>query len=424
MQIPSTVKLPRPPGTFVLSSFKLSRLWKTGLVGCAFLAPLNAEELSPIPSEAALGIWDFNDPTNPAEASDSIYRTPMTLQGGAVFSADGAGRSGQAGDFAINFGLGGGHARMADPALMTLLNQSNLLNDELSIVFWQRWLTSPNNSSTVWINSTSAIGERGLQSHLPWGDGTVFFDTSGCCTIPSQRLSSGLGSAFPSFDWQHWHHIALIKNRTGKQIWIDGKLLVSQSSGVAPLLSDWTELLLGQQPGAALNSLKGLVDDFALFGMALEPAHIAALAAGSAPAALVLPPESRPPRIENLVPAEGTLSHPPAAGISFTISTLEPNEIDPETIRIVLNDIDSTEFFVIGGSPQNRTVTYAESLEFDRLYSIRVEASDQAGRVTTRSWTFDTADPATTPSHRMRSTEIQRPIANRPTSRERFGNSN
>lgn len=362
-------------------------------------AMLSAQDLPQIESADALGIWDFDSAAIANRAEDSIYGTPILMEGSTVFSVDGAGRGGQSGDRAMDFGTGGGTALLSDPAFMALLNQSNGNKDQLSIVFWQRWNTAINSSSTIWFNSAASGGSRGLQAHVPWSDGSVYFDTSGCCESPTQRLNAGIGSLFSNFNWQQWHHVALIKNGRGKQIWINGQLLTSQSSGVAPLLNDWTDAILGQQPGSALNTMKGLIDDFAIFGTALAPEHVQALAAGVSPSALVMPLTSRPPRIDNFFPANGAVSHPPQSGISFTASTYEPNEITPSSIRVLINGSDVSDSLNIGGTAQERTISYSNSLVMDRTYAINVEVTDQAGRVSTSAWSFDTADPATTPTH-------------------------
>jgi len=179
--------------------------------------------------------------------------------------------------------------------------KANALHDQLTVVFWEKWSTSYAANSAVWFSSASALGNRGFQAHVPWSDNIVYFDTSGCCASPAQRLSAATTSVFPSFNWQQWHHIALVKNGGSKQIWIDGQLLTSQATGASALLSDWTEVLVGEQLGSSGNTLKGLLDDFAIFGTALQPSQIASLAAGTSPAALVVPPASRPPQIVSLI---------------------------------------------------------------------------------------------------------------------------
>lgn len=271
--------------------------WAALAFGLAAISPL-AGAVPYVDPADVLGIWDFNSVAVATQAADLMQGTPMVYQASTAFSADAGGRSGLAGDRAVNFGtVAGNSARIGDAAFMALLNQSNAVHDKLSVVFWQKWSTGIAASSTVWFNSASASGgNRGFQIHLPYGDGTVYFDTSGCCDLATQRLSAGIASVFPSFNWQQWHHFALIKDGGAKQVWVDGQLFMSQTTGAAALPSDMTEVLVGQVLGTAGNSLRGLLDDFAIFGTGLEPTQIAALASGTSPAALVVPPESRPPQ--------------------------------------------------------------------------------------------------------------------------------
>ncbi len=360
--------------------------------------PLCGQSFPPVNPDQALGVWNFNDPALSTRSNDLLTGTAILFEGSTAFSADSAGRSGQAGDRALNFGSTGiNAARLTDAPFMALLNDRNLSGDQISVVFWQRWSTGTGNSSTVWFRSAGA-GNRGFQGHLPWGDGTLFFDHSGCCAIPSQRLTVA-SSSVPGLNWQQWTHIALIKNGGSKQIWVNGQLAASQSSGAAALVGDWTELLLGQTLDTPSNAMKGLVDDFAIFTTALEPSHISALASGTGPLDLIVAPLDRVPAFSSLTPANGSTFHPVGGGLGFTASTVAPNTLDPAGIRLFLNGSNVTATLTIGGDPASRIVASAAPLQPNRFYTARAEATDQAGRTSSRSWTFDTADPATTPPH-------------------------
>lgn len=358
--------------------------------------PLAAQGLVPVDPSAALGLWNFNDPSQPGRSLDWMSGTPIVYQGNTAFSASGAGRSGTAGDRAMNFGTAGNSsASVTDPAFIALLNDRNLAVDQLSVVFWQRWSTPVANSSTVWFRSTSASGtNRGFQAHAPWSDGTLYFDTSGCCLSPAQRLTTGSGT-----NWQQWHHIALIKDRGTKQIWINGQMLASQASGAAPLLGDWTELLLGRMIDSPSANLKGLVDDLGIFSVALSPAQIGALADGADLLSLVVPPAERAPAIQGLIPSDRAVFHPPGGGLGFQAATVSPNSLAPADIRLFLDGVDISDTLVIGGTATLRSATSSFSLAANRVYHARAVVSDQVGRTSARTWTFDTADPATTPPH-------------------------
>lgn len=350
-----------------------------------------------IDPEDALGIWDFNNASQPTSSADLIDGTPLVFQAAATFSGDAGGRSGAAGDRALDLGTtAGNHATATDVGFLALLNQSNQESDRLSVVFWLKWSTGPVPNSAVWFNSASANdGNRGFQAHVPWSDGNIYFDTSGCCDTPTQRLNGAVGGV----NWQQWNHVALIKDGGAKQVWINGELRLSQASGAAALRGDWTDLVLGTQPGTS-NSVRGLIDDFAVFGTALDAGQLAALTAGASPETLVIPLAQRPPVFADRVPAAGTTFYPATGGVAFSVSTVAPNSLPPANIRLFVNGVDETANLEISGSPTQRTVTYTGTLQSGRFYSLRAEASDDAGRGSAGVWSFDTADPATIPSHR------------------------
>lgn len=360
--------------------------------------PATGQTFNLIAPSDALGIWNFDETSNTSQSADLLTGTPIGLQGNATFSSDGGGRGSQNGDRALDFGTAGNSsAQITDSAFLALLNERNLTTDQLSVVFWQRWDSSTGNSSTVYFRSAASHG-RGFQAHLPWSDNNIYFDHSGCCDTPAQRLVVASGS-IPGLDWQQWTHVALIKNGGSKQIWINGQLAAAQTSGVSPLTGDWTELLFGQSPGSPSMPLKGRIDDLAIFATALDPSHIAALAAGSSPVDLVVAPADRPPAMPSFIPQAGTRFHPVTGGLGFTVKTVSPNAIAPSALRLFLNGKDITSTLDVSGNPQDLSVSSSAIMLPNRFYSARAEATDQAGRTTTRSWTFDTADPATIPAH-------------------------
>ena len=124
-----------------------------------------------------LGYWDFNDPSDPAVASDLTASSPdLEFIGGAAYTEDGDGFSDSAGDYALD--LGG----VNDGSLAQTLEGDHLNtafeNNAMSVVFWQN-TTQTGNTSSFWIHAPSAgSNERGFQSHTPWGNGTIFFDNS------------------------------------------------------------------------------------------------------------------------------------------------------------------------------------------------------------------------------------------------------
>lgn len=103
---------------------------------------------------------------------------------------------------------------------------------------------------------------------------------------------------------------------------------------------------------------------------------------------------NNPPDITNVVPANNTLFHPVASGLSFSASTIAPNRIDATNLTLTLNGVDASADLVIGGTATARTAQYTK-LEADTLYRARISVTDQAGRNTTRDLAFDTFNVAT-----------------------------
>lgn len=133
-------------------------------------------------------------------------------------------------------------------------------------------------SSAFWLHSPSATGgERGAQAHTPWFDGTVYFDQSGCCMSPSQRLTSG-GAVL-----RQWQHFVFQRDSAGTmEIWIDGVLQAS-SSGAEPVDAFNGVITIGSEGLTGSQGFDGLIDDFAVFDQALTREEIQFLSTNSIP---------------------------------------------------------------------------------------------------------------------------------------------
>lgn len=149
-------------------------------------------------------------------------------------------------------------------------------SDQVTIVLWQR------NNSNVSSSSFWGVAEsqaRGFQFHIPWSDGTIYFDTSGCCGA-NTRLNQNVVGAIPDFDWLGWHHYAFVKDGTRKAIYVDGALLI-EGEGYDPLPLDFNALYIGA--ASDRNAPDGVIDDFAIYRGVLPEADIQKLASGQSP---------------------------------------------------------------------------------------------------------------------------------------------
>ncbi|RYD37118.1 MAG: hypothetical protein EOP86_04225 [Verrucomicrobiaceae bacterium] len=217
-----------------------------------------------------LAYWNFNDSADPEKAVDSRIGAVGVLNPAAVYTEDATGFSGKAGDRAMSFT---GGASMNIPTADFLNVGSNV--DALTFSFWQKKNGIPS-SSAFWAYSPSSGGDqRGFQAHVPYGDGTIYFDTAGCCN-GDQRLQGSPGAAF---DWQQWHHFVFLKNGPEKSVWIDGSQVLTSIDPQSPLPLDFYQLLIGA-------GIDGEIDDFAIFGSPLTESEIQRLAAGQSPPSL------------------------------------------------------------------------------------------------------------------------------------------
>jgi hypothetical protein len=218
------------------------------------------------------------------------------FEGEAAYTGDGAGRTGRSGDRAVDFGTNG--TSLVRNAVGQWLSAAGP-NDAVTVSFWEKWRTPVANSFSFYAVSRSGSGTdplRGLSAHTPWGDGTVYFDSSGCCTAGINRMSANIGiivTNIPTytdvngFFTNVWHHFAFVKNGAIKQIWIDGFLFL-ELPGAAPLVTDFSQFLLGNDTGGA-TGFRGQMDEVAVYASALAPVNTMALAQGASPIDFSLP---------------------------------------------------------------------------------------------------------------------------------------
>ncbi len=227
-------------------------------------------------STGLLLFYDFNDATNPAQANDlSGNARHGTVEGGAAFTAGGGGRSGTAGDRAMNFpNTGFNRVRVAAAAIGGLDSISSA--DALSVSVWMFGdAAQPQQDSLFYGDGTTGgTGIRLLNAHTPWTDSVVYFDCGGFNA--GQRIS--ISVADPTKWKGQWNHYVFTKGNGALQIWLNGALLTTTAS--APGMGLIRSLFLGYAPWGPYG---GKVDDFAVWNRALTATEIAALAQGASP---------------------------------------------------------------------------------------------------------------------------------------------
>jgi hypothetical protein len=224
--------------------------------------------------------WTFITEAYTAITKDVLHGYPGLLQTAAQFTPDAGGHTGQPGDLAIDLTAAGGAIHIDDATFLYPAETNNTM----SFAFWCKKYDIAS-SSAFWVNSPSSSGStRGFQAHLPWGDDTIYYDTSGCCDGNLQRINASIHTLAGFTDdtwWNDWHHFVFLYNAGDKQIWIDGAMFLEGTSS-APLAQDFTDMFLGRDPGDGVN-MHGVIDDFAAFSTPLSPDSILSLYTGSVP---------------------------------------------------------------------------------------------------------------------------------------------
>lgn len=340
-------------------------LWRRAVpaaLGCLTLCLTGAQGAS------LVAYWDFNDASDPTKTVDKVFRIEGALQGGAAFTPDAGGRTGAAGDRAMDFGFdsAGQIVRVADAAFLNFAAS----DDQITISFWQL-LYNVANSSAFWGGSPSSGGtDRGIQAHTPWSDNNIYFDTSGCCDGGTQRINANVLTWDPAFDFFQWHHFAFVKNGPLKQIWIDGRKFL-EGQNTLRLPQDFNQLVIGGDVNGG-NSLQGLEDDFAVFKGALDEATIMLLASGTAPNQLPGVPVQTDPLIGGVIGAPN--------GFRLALVDSPTAAVDPASVKVKFDGADVTAEVTKSGN--STTVSYTSTgplLPPGSTHEVAIEFKDMGG---------------------------------------------
>lgn len=132
--------------------------------------------------------------------------------------------------------------KTASGPLATLFEVSNTGNYAVVIVCLQN--TQTTNIAFYWPGT--GADPRGIQSHLAWSDGVVYWDQGGCC-FSDTRTSVASGG---TNTWNMWTYNR--SSSTNRQIWKNTTSLTTNTSAAASL---------GLSANAALiNQISGAVD--------------------------------------------------------------------------------------------------------------------------------------------------------------------
>ena len=147
------------------------------------------------------------------------------------------------------------------------------LNNEVSLAFWTYGNAAllPKQSSVVY--ATNASGQRVFNIHLPWSDGTVYWDAGNATGI--DRIAKGASVSQYEGQWNHW---VFTKNAvTGSMsIYLNGSLWHSGSGLTKTFNSPITSMRIGGAIGYSYN-YPGNVDDFRVYNRALSATDVQTL---------------------------------------------------------------------------------------------------------------------------------------------------
>ena len=241
-----------------------------------------------------LAYWSFNDASDAKTAKDSVQGVVGNILGGAKYTADKSGRSGAAGDRAMDFTAGA----TSNGNVVSITAGANFLDaagieNKMAVAYWQK-LADVKDSSGFW--TTTATEGRAFQAHTPWSNENIYFDTAGCCDGATQRINKDIHE-FPGYSgdktwWNSWHHFAFVKDGDKKSVYVDGKLFFD-GVNTGTLTGGFNNLTIGGE-SSGNNQPNGWIDDFAVFAGGLSEAEVAKLAAGTAPDAIGRPLAPKP----------------------------------------------------------------------------------------------------------------------------------
>jgi hypothetical protein len=227
---------------------------------------------SPVRAELVV-FYDFNDASNPGVALD---KSGNDIHGDVIdaeYTPDGGGWTGQAGDRAMDFGEFNNFAYVDIVGAADGVFQGLSDNDQATVAMWI--FGGDEQPVDQW--TFYAGPGRQLGSHIPWGNGIVYFDVAGCCGA-NTRINGQASPEMYSGEWNHW---AFIKDEGYTAIYHNGELFLDSGLDIKDPLLDITEFFIGVGPVGDERSYAGLMDDVGIWSTALSEEDIVKLYQGT-----------------------------------------------------------------------------------------------------------------------------------------------
>ncbi|MFA7272570.1 MAG: LamG-like jellyroll fold domain-containing protein [Crocinitomicaceae bacterium] len=156
---------------------------------------------------------------------------------------------------------GGGHVDVPVTAMSTI-------NNEVTVSFWAFGDANLLPANTSILEGLGSNGERELNIHLPWSDGSIYWD---CGNVGGyDRINKAAAVYEYEGQWNHW---AFVKNATTgvMQIYLNGTLWHSGTGKVKPI--ELAQFVIGKS-ASYTNNYKGSIDELRIWDKALTATDI------------------------------------------------------------------------------------------------------------------------------------------------------
>lgn len=149
------------------------------------------------------------------------------------------------------------------------------IQNQVTVSFWAYGDPNDNPQNNYTFEARDANGNRVLNTHLPWGNGRIYWDAGNSGTSGYDRIEKDANAADYEGNWTHW---AFTKNAgTGSmRIYKNGELWHS-GAGRTRTMEGITTFYIGRgvNTNNANNFYDGFIKEFRIFDTALNEATIA-----------------------------------------------------------------------------------------------------------------------------------------------------
>ncbi|NQV33961.1 MAG: LamG domain-containing protein, partial [Phycisphaeraceae bacterium] len=216
----------------------------------------------PAPADL-VGHWAFDDGAGSVALDSSGYGHDAVVEGGG----DAAWVEGQLGN-AVE--VGNGVWVNVPPEVWAPID------NQFTVAYWSFGYDGLANNWGFF--ATAAGANRMISNHLPWGDGSVYYDTADAAGAwNAERISQALDPGLATGVWNHW---AFTKNAdTGdKKVYLNGEVWLTGTNATGPV-TEITVFTIGSGANGAEQYL-GMIDDFQLHDVELTQEEIQAAMRG------------------------------------------------------------------------------------------------------------------------------------------------